>query len=476
MSQPSRPSSAAFTRLLGLAILALALLAAPLLADIIHLKNGGRIEGRIIKQTPTEVHVRTKFGTVMKLKPAQIKRIEKKRDIWDDYERERNKVKNNDADGLFALYQWCKQNGMKHEAARVLDEVLQANPDHPAVHQMRGEVNIAGKWMKPEQAKAAGYRLHEGKWLTHDAFMKATGHVRWGSKWITEAEYDRLKIKTEMESLLNMELTVENSAHFGVRTRFPKEHALEILRLCEVAYDEFMKVLPYPKDSLKRWKRIQIYLFADLEEFQLFFDRFIWPKRYVTKEHHYEYYREAGNCNFYFPHPIIVLRRSPALPKFKDQCALIVHNVGHVMLHRMKKSIYPPDWLEEGLGHYLEQKVFGHARIFCLWPGRLSTKELIVPGWRNTADWKKKANRLLVPGEVPPWKTLMMKPLGGMTTKELAKVHFVLLMIIEEKPKALRAFLDTATEHSWVKVFAEAVGWSPEEVDRQLERYLKEKF
>jgi hypothetical protein len=463
-------------RWLVLVALWLTVTASTLLADIIHLKNGGQIEGRVIKETPTEVHIRTKFGSVMKFPRDQVARIEKKVDVWDEYEKRRMQVKPTDADGLFAFHQWCKENGLKREAEALLDEVLQADPDYAAAHELKGEVKIRGKWMRPDDAKAAGYRLHEGKWLDHDEFMKATGHVRWGSKWIPESEYDRLKVKTEMEALLNMELTVENSEHFGVRTRFPKEHAQNLLRLAEQAYDEFMKVIPYPEQSRRNWKRIQIYLFADLDEYQVFFDKYIWPKRYVTKEEDYLHYREAGNCLFHFPHPIIAARRSPALPKFADQAALVVNNIGQVMLHRMRKEIYPPDWLQAGMGHYVEEQVFGYCRIFTLLPGKLSKRELIVPGWRNSQDWKKKMNRLLAPGEVPPWKVIMKKPLGGMNTKELAKVYAVIRMIVKKKPGALRAFLDKATRHSWEQVFVETVGWTPEQVDQELATFIRENY
>ena len=115
-------------------------------------------------------------------------------------------------------------------------------------------------------------------------------------------------------------------------------------------------------------------------------------------------------------------------------------------------------------------------RIFTMMPGKLTRRELIIPGWRNSGDWKKKMNRLLVPGEVPPWKTIMMKPLGGMTTKELAKVYVVLRMILQEKPGTLRKFLDRATKHSWVKVFEESVGWTPEEVDQELAKFIRENY
>ncbi|MBN2490700.1 MAG: hypothetical protein JXQ29_07615 [Planctomycetes bacterium] len=446
------------------------------LADIIHLRNGGRIEGRVIQETPTHIHVRTRFGSVMRFARDQVARIEKTIDIRDEYETRRAAIKPTDAASLFELHRWCKDNGLTHEAETLLEEVLQADPDHAGAHELKGEVKIRGKWLRPADAEAAGYRLHGGKWLDHDEYMRATGHVPWGSQWITESEYDRLKVKTDMEALLNMELTVVNSAHFGVRTRFPPEHAENLLRLAEQAYDAFLEAIPYPEDAIRNWARIQIYLFGTLEEYQTFFDKYIWPRRYVTREEHYVHYREAGNCMFFFPHPIIALRRSPALPKFADQAALAVNNIGQVMLHRMRKEIYPPDWLQEGMGHFVEEKIFGHCRIFTIMPGQLSSQELIVPDWRNSQDWRKRINRLLVPGEVPSWKVIMKKPLGGINTKELAKVYAVIRMILRKKPGALRAFLDRATKHSWEAVFEEAVGWTPEQIDQELVAFIQENY
>lgn len=458
------------------ASLSLVALGAVARADIIHLRNGGKIEGKVVKRTATEVVIKTKFGGTMKLPASKVLRIEKTTSVWDEYATRRAKIKATDAKGLFGLYEWCVEKKLTTKAKAVLNEVLSADPNHEAARAANGEIRVGGKWITPDEAKAAGYKLHEGRWLTHDEFMKATGHVKFGSKWIPERDYDKLHTKREMERVLNMELTVENSEHFGVRTRFPASHAKELLKHAEAAYDAFMKLIPYPPSSRRRWRRIEIYLFAELEEYQAFFDNFVFPKKLITDANLYEHYRDAGNCNLFYPRPIIVLRQSPALPEFKDQTALAIHNIGHMMLHRMRKDIYPPDWLEEGMGHWCEESVFGAARIFTLMPGKLTHRQLIVPGWRNSVNWRKKINRLLVPGEVPQWKVLMKKPLGGMTTKELAKVWAVLHMIADEKPKTLAAFLERATEHSWEQVFIETVGWTPAQVDTNLAAYIRRKF
>lgn len=477
-TNPTRPRRAA--RVAGVATLCVAALLVTLAvaarADIVHLKSGGKIEGRVIEKTATMIVVETASGTKMRIPRASVARIEKTRDVWAEYAERRRKVEKGDADGLFKLYEWCVANGMKGEAPRVLEEVLVADPDHAGARKVKGEVRIRGKWFTPEEAKKAGFKEHDGEWLTNDEFMKATGHVKLGDKWITEREHDRLYTKAKMEELLQMELVVENSEHFGVRSRFPRAHAKELLQLCEKAYDAFMKLIPYPKASLKKWRRIEIYAFAEHEEYQAFFDSFVWPKHYMTKEDLYLHYRDAGNCNLYYPRPMIVLRRSAALPKFKDQAALAVHNVGHVMVHRFRRDVYPPDWLEEAMGHWCEEQVFGVARIFTLMPGQMSHAELIVPGWRNSIKWRQQMGRLLVPGEAPPWKTLMRRPLGGINTKHQAKVYAVLRMIADKKPEALATFLEKATEHSWERVFAEATGWTPEEVDKQLADYIREKF
>ena len=46
-----------------------------------------------------------------------------------------------------------------HVATRpCLGEVLSGDPEHPAARKLRGQVKVGGKWLTPEQARAAGYK------------------------------------------------------------------------------------------------------------------------------------------------------------------------------------------------------------------------------------------------------------------------------------------------------------------------------
>jgi ABC-type sugar transport system ATPase subunit len=58
-------------------LLALALLAVPAAADIIHYKHGRMLEGRIVSRTATELTVETEFGTI-KVPMSKVASIEEK--------------------------------------------------------------------------------------------------------------------------------------------------------------------------------------------------------------------------------------------------------------------------------------------------------------------------------------------------------------------------------------------------------------
>ena len=101
-----------------LAILFSSYLGASALADIVLLKDGGRVEGPIVKETATQVFVKTKYGT-MPVDRTKIKKITKGRSYEKIYVSRRKKLKKTDTKALMQLAEWCEKKKLTRQAQSV---------------------------------------------------------------------------------------------------------------------------------------------------------------------------------------------------------------------------------------------------------------------------------------------------------------------------------------------------------------------
>lgn len=81
------------------------------LADTVHLKNGGVIEGEVEPAGKDRVRVRNRFGTI-ELKKAEIERIGDEPSQEERFEALRAKTDADDPEALERLAQWCREQGM----------------------------------------------------------------------------------------------------------------------------------------------------------------------------------------------------------------------------------------------------------------------------------------------------------------------------------------------------------------------------
>ncbi len=150
---------------LTLAALALFVFSSPLLADVIHLKNGGRIEGRV-EDRGDSIVVTHRFGSVTVAR-SDIVRIEKKETLKDLYAAKRKSIDPTDPDQLVELGEWCREKGWASQAAKEWKAALALDPDHQGAHRALGHVFFEGAWRtEREIMERRGFVFVEGKWLT----------------------------------------------------------------------------------------------------------------------------------------------------------------------------------------------------------------------------------------------------------------------------------------------------------------------
>jgi hypothetical protein len=128
---------------------------APIAGDIVHLKSGGFIKDcRIIEAddrvTGAEnlLFLRTPGGR-MGVPKDQVIRVEKGKTVFDDFDAQRAKLRDEDAQGLFKLARWCQETaGLREEMVELLGKVIAASPDHGEARRLLGYVKSGKSWKK----------------------------------------------------------------------------------------------------------------------------------------------------------------------------------------------------------------------------------------------------------------------------------------------------------------------------------------
>jgi hypothetical protein len=146
----------------------LAVVLAPALAsaDDVYLKGGGRISGRITKQTDAMVEVDVGAGLVS-VRMESVARIEKGRSRLDDFDERAAALGARDREGWLALGRWASAQGLGTQARQAYEHVLSFAPSDPEANRALGRVQLDGRWVPEDEAyEARGYVRFEGEWVT----------------------------------------------------------------------------------------------------------------------------------------------------------------------------------------------------------------------------------------------------------------------------------------------------------------------
>ncbi len=98
-------------------------------ADVVRLKNGNVLEGKIVLEGAQEVRIRTGASEIT-VPRAQIAEIERGESPHEAYKRRAGALKDDDADGHFALAEYCVERRLYTEAIAELRRTLELKGDH----------------------------------------------------------------------------------------------------------------------------------------------------------------------------------------------------------------------------------------------------------------------------------------------------------------------------------------------------------
>jgi tetratricopeptide (TPR) repeat protein len=190
----------------ALAVIALAL---PAVGDVVHLKNGGSLEGQVVK-TDDGVIVKLPAGEV-RISNEAVARIEEKPSQLDEYQKRLAGTKEDDAEAHYRLGAWAQSVGLRPQAKEEFEKTVALDPNHAKAHE------------------ALGHRLVDGRWMSHDDEMKARGLVKHEGQWMTPEAAGKLQaLKAELELARERRKAAEaelKKAQEEIRTEVPAEPA-----------------------------------------------------------------------------------------------------------------------------------------------------------------------------------------------------------------------------------------------------------
>ncbi len=144
-------------------------------ADIVDLRGGGQIQGKVVPDAKNKERVQVLLlqgRHPLSLQKGQILRIVPKPSPLDDYVIKRAKAAST-ADAQYELGYWCEQNRLMDLAKLHYEQALSFDPDFESAHRKLGHTKVEGSWLTRDELTAAqGLVKYKGRWVTADEKTK----------------------------------------------------------------------------------------------------------------------------------------------------------------------------------------------------------------------------------------------------------------------------------------------------------------
>ncbi|MFQ5654769.1 MAG: hypothetical protein ACE5GW_08565 [Planctomycetota bacterium] len=135
-------------------------------ADILRLKNGNTIEGRVSVLPDGNYHVMIEEGRSLTIPRDDVVEVTAREAPIDVFERRIRRVGEKDRAGLVELAAWAEEKGLPRSALEVYRRILRADPHHRGARSRLGYALYRNRWVPREELEGRGLRLFRGIWMT----------------------------------------------------------------------------------------------------------------------------------------------------------------------------------------------------------------------------------------------------------------------------------------------------------------------
>lgn len=201
------------------AIVVIALAAAPVFADEVYLRGGGKFSGEIVEQTDEFVTVDI-GGGVLKAPMASVVSIEKGVSPLQEYRARAAAIPSGDAEGWRELARWAQKQALSSQAWDAWSEVISILPNDEEANRALGHVLLDGRWVTEEESyRARGYVQFEGQWMTPAEKQEILDDRRARKK--AERQENQSQIRA-IQAEIDAEKRREDAEYEARRTRYDR--------------------------------------------------------------------------------------------------------------------------------------------------------------------------------------------------------------------------------------------------------------
>ncbi|MCZ6596829.1 MAG: hypothetical protein O7B99_04250 [Planctomycetota bacterium] len=451
---PFRPRPCA--RLAAVVVLFLLGIAAPVLADVLVLDDGRRIEGTILAETATRIEIKTSFGTYEFPRKDVVEIIRGK---TRDQEYEELLAACKSGEDFYQLGLWCEENKLRKRAQKIYARAIDIDPEHQGARLKLGFVLYKGEWMTPaerderhaadlaaemeakglvehegrwvtpeDKAKLEqGLVLHEGDWLPLAEAMRRKGFEEYAGKWLPRAEAlarrgaEGLIEKTGVQ----LEIHIANEAVFiGSASLSLMEMTGRGLDKGRAWFDEKWKV--EPGLHLYGNRLAEFYVF-DMES-----EPFYASADYVAERSNHipagwaEAVKKTHGFIWIDPISISVARQWNR--NEGDLVGHSYHHLGHLMLNRLgyQHRLLPP-WYDEGVACLCELRIHEQSTVFCraaveAVSGTVSDvgRPVFEAGNMRDGSWRLALGKAIRNGQILPFDKLAQREFSQLDMIDIA--------------------------------------------------------
>lgn len=458
-------------------------------ADTLHLKDGAKLEGKIVAEEKGSVTLATALGKMV-IERSRIARIEKGPTAAEELAaREKALPADASADALFELAEFAKEKSLRRDRERLLDRVLARDPGHEKANIARGRVRHGDRWMTPAERDAAvraeeeaamaarglvpfdgryvtpeekehlerGDVWLDGRWLTADDARRAQGFEQVGGEWVAASEVLARRRAVDFAKEASRTLALAAGDHVVAASAFGKEHAAALLDASERSFEVAAAALRESNDDLA-WigghKSLALVVDAR-DDFGLFARFFARHEKKVDARWADGVAQVDG---FYWWDPTGTSATCRGARHVDDTVAHTVHHLGHVFLNRHAYNWkFLPTWLDEGFAAWLEHRVLGRNAISCISSRRYGASGVRKEELVSRDKWFDDALRALREGKDPPFAPILKRDLSTITGEEVAKAMVVVDWLVAERSDGFLALL-AALREQWPKGIVPALG------------------
>jgi len=152
----------------GTTLILIILCASSVLGDVVVMKDGRELEGKILKETKDSVTLGMKYGEI-EVQRSRISEIRRGATALDEYEQKDRNVEET-PEARYAFGQWCEEKDLREEAKMQYRKALEIDPTFDLAGKALRYEKIDGKWLSPDEAKMArGMVKFEGKWISKES-------------------------------------------------------------------------------------------------------------------------------------------------------------------------------------------------------------------------------------------------------------------------------------------------------------------